>query len=502
MFFFQPWSSAARAPHPVDLDIALDELPAAGGDRGGVDAEEGGDAPVAAPPALERFESGVEAEAASTGSPDVDISSARNRSLSFTFLPGEVTHPLTTWVDCEVEEGERAQVAITGVAAPTRYAGRVVADSAVHEVEVGNLTPVPAVPTAAAVLLGAVLAGLGAVRRRRVSRSGSLVLAGILALPAAASAQYSAAEAARTADSTADALRAGAARWRPKGRPVYVVPSGLSARGHRPEPRRYVRAVHRAVVPVQAGDRHRAHRGPVGSHNSGLCQADRATRRRFSENLRNSPLATPGVNRYQKRDHDAPGRLVPLDRWLVRGTRPFAAGALADRRRRWSRPTLVPPTTASAEKLRTPPAAPAPYATGYSDRTTPIFRNALRTAGSPGSPERAGKWANGTARPGQAAHSSRRNTPQFRTRSARRLGQPSFELGGGIAVGGELEDQAPELLRVSLRRQTALDLHDVQGAAAGGRGIVRNDNADDQESAETRAAAGAAVHGGPATPPN
>ena len=47
-----------RAPHPVDLDIVVDELPAAGGDRGRVDAEEGGDAPVAAPPALERFESG------------------------------------------------------------------------------------------------------------------------------------------------------------------------------------------------------------------------------------------------------------------------------------------------------------------------------------------------------------------------------------------------------------------------------------------------------------
>ena len=47
----------------------------------------------------------------------------------------------------------------------------------------GNL---PAVPAAAAVLLGAVLAGLGAVRRRRVSTSGSLVLAGVLAVPAAA----------------------------------------------------------------------------------------------------------------------------------------------------------------------------------------------------------------------------------------------------------------------------------------------------------------------------
>ena len=56
--FFRRCSSAARAPHPVDLDIALDELPAAGGDRGRVDAEQSGDAAVAAPPALERFESG------------------------------------------------------------------------------------------------------------------------------------------------------------------------------------------------------------------------------------------------------------------------------------------------------------------------------------------------------------------------------------------------------------------------------------------------------------
>jgi hypothetical protein len=35
-------------------------------------------------------------------------------------------------------------------------------------------------------------------------------------VPTAASAQYSAAEAARTADSTAGALRAGATRWRPE----------------------------------------------------------------------------------------------------------------------------------------------------------------------------------------------------------------------------------------------------------------------------------------------
>ena len=57
-FFFRPRTPAARAPHPVDLDVALDELPPAGGDRRRVDAEQLGDAPVAAPPTLERFESG------------------------------------------------------------------------------------------------------------------------------------------------------------------------------------------------------------------------------------------------------------------------------------------------------------------------------------------------------------------------------------------------------------------------------------------------------------
>ena len=55
---FRPRTPAACAPHPVDLDVALDELPPAGGDRRRVDAEQLGDAPVAAPPALERFEAG------------------------------------------------------------------------------------------------------------------------------------------------------------------------------------------------------------------------------------------------------------------------------------------------------------------------------------------------------------------------------------------------------------------------------------------------------------
>ena len=57
-FFSVGRRPAACAPHPVDLNVALDELASAGGDRRRVDAEQPGDAPVAAPPALERFEAG------------------------------------------------------------------------------------------------------------------------------------------------------------------------------------------------------------------------------------------------------------------------------------------------------------------------------------------------------------------------------------------------------------------------------------------------------------
>ena len=54
------------------------------------------------------------------------------------------------------------------------------------------------------------------------------------------------------------------------------------------------------------------------AHDSGLCQADRATRRQFSEDLRNLTLAAPSVNRNQKRDHDAAGWLPPMNRcWFA-----------------------------------------------------------------------------------------------------------------------------------------------------------------------------------------
>ena len=45
--FFRRWWSTGRAADPVDLDFVVEELPAAGGDRGRVNAEEGGDAAAA-----------------------------------------------------------------------------------------------------------------------------------------------------------------------------------------------------------------------------------------------------------------------------------------------------------------------------------------------------------------------------------------------------------------------------------------------------------------------
>lgn len=54
------------------------------------------------------------------------------------------------------------------------------------------------------------------------------------------------------------------------------------------------------------------------AHDSGLCRADRATRRRFSEEVHNLTLAAPDVNRNQKRDHDAAGWLPPMNRcWFI-----------------------------------------------------------------------------------------------------------------------------------------------------------------------------------------
>ena len=54
------------------------------------------------------------------------------------------------------------------------------------------------------------------------------------------------------------------------------------------------------------------------AHDSGLCAAGPETRRRFSEDLQNLTLAAPGVNRNQKRAHDAAGWLPPMNRcWFA-----------------------------------------------------------------------------------------------------------------------------------------------------------------------------------------
>jgi len=47
------------------------------------------------------------------------------------------------------------------------------------------------------------------------------------------------------------------------------------------------------------------------AHDSGLCAANMATRRTFARDILNLTLASPSVNRHQKRDHDA-GAWLPL----------------------------------------------------------------------------------------------------------------------------------------------------------------------------------------------
>ena len=54
------------------------------------------------------------------------------------------------------------------------------------------------------------------------------------------------------------------------------------------------------------------------AHDSGLCATDPGTRRRFASDLFNLTLAEPGLNRHDKRDHDAAGWLPPMNRcWFA-----------------------------------------------------------------------------------------------------------------------------------------------------------------------------------------
>ena len=65
---------------------------------------------------------------------------------------------------------------------------------------------------------------------------------------------------------------------------------------------RGLRSVHGALVRERIRHGHRTHDRP---HDSGLCAADLATRRRFAIDLLNLTLAGPRVNRYEKVDRDA-----------------------------------------------------------------------------------------------------------------------------------------------------------------------------------------------------
>ena len=69
------------------------------------------------------------------------------------------------------------------------------------------------------------------------------------------------------------------------------------------------------------------------AHDSGLCAADRATKRRFARDLRNLTLASPRVNRHQKSGMDA-GEWVPgPEPVLVRRTRSRGQACLPPHRR-------------------------------------------------------------------------------------------------------------------------------------------------------------------------
>ena len=62
------------------------------------------------------------------------------------------------------------------------------------------------------------------------------------------------------------------------------------------------------------------------SHDSGLCAADRATKRRFATDLRNLTLASPRVNRHQKSGKDA-------GEWLPDRNRCWFAGRVLEVKR-------------------------------------------------------------------------------------------------------------------------------------------------------------------------
>ena len=124
------------------------------------------------------------------------------------------------------------------------------------------------------------------------------------------------------AEGVPDELRA--ERLRPGGRGADFDPRAPARDvGHSVHPHEHsvevqvtgsIQAIARAQADPQtlAPDTHSVARSEADD--SGLCRADQATRRRFSEDLRNLTLAAPSVNRHQKRDHDASEWQPPMNR--------------------------------------------------------------------------------------------------------------------------------------------------------------------------------------------
>ena len=65
------------------------------------------------------------------------------------------------------------------------------------------------------------------------------------------------------------------------------------------------------------------------AHDSGLCTADAATRRRFASDLLNLTLASPDVNRNRKKHHDAA-------QWMPSVDRCWFAARVAEARRKYA----------------------------------------------------------------------------------------------------------------------------------------------------------------------
>ena len=79
------------------------------------------------------------------------------------------------------------------------------------------------------------------------------------------------------------------------------------------------------------------------AHDSGLCAADRATRKRFATDLRNLTLASPQVNRHQKSGKDAAG-------WVPDRNRCWFAGRVLEVKRAY-RLTVDPREAAALERI-------------------------------------------------------------------------------------------------------------------------------------------------------